>query len=141
MRKPSADVVLLAITILWGTTFAVIQVGLAHSGTFSFLAVRFGIGAATLAAIGRGRIVAWRSNLVGLGLGVLSFVGFALQTGGLNWTTSSRSAFITGLAVVLVPIADGAWGRVRWRNIWIGPTLALIGLTLMTGPTRTSSAK
>lgn len=123
-----ANLVLLAITALWGTTFAIIQQGLAHANTFSFLAVRFAIGAVALAALARFRVFAWRSNLAGFGLGALSFVGFALQTGGLNYTTAPRSAFITGLTVVMVPTVVGLWGRRPTRSTWVALVLFTLGV-------------
>lgn len=123
-----ADAVLLAITALWGTTFAIIQQGLQHANTFSFLAVRFAIGAAALAVLARFKVINWRSNLVGLALGALSFVGFALQTGGLNYTTAPRSAFLTGLTVVLVPTVVGLLSRKPTRSTWAALALFTLGV-------------
>ena len=36
-------------------------------------------------------------------LGVFLIVGYQLQTWGLEWTSPSRSAFLTGLCVIMVP--------------------------------------
>jgi drug/metabolite transporter (DMT)-like permease len=70
----------------------------------------------------------------GLVLGLFLFLGFALQTVGLVSTTPSRSAFITGLYVVLVPVL----GLVLFRRVprvpsVVGVTLAAVGMHYLTG--------
>jgi drug/metabolite transporter (DMT)-like permease len=121
-------------TILWGTTFAVVKGALGHGDPFSFLTLRFTIGAVALSAL------AWRGMLVpqtlrrGLVLGFFLFLGFALQTGGLVTTTPSRSAFITGLYVVLVPVLGLAlFRRVPRVASLVGVVLAAVGLRYLTG--------
>jgi drug/metabolite transporter (DMT)-like permease len=63
------------------------------------------------------------------------FSGFALQTIGLRFTTPARSGFITGLAVVVVPlIARFLQGRRVGGPAWTGVTLAVVGLAMLTRP-------
>ena len=63
------------------------------------------------------------------------FAGFALQTFGLRYTTPARSGFITGLAVVIVPlIAKFLQGRRVGGPAWAGVTLAVVGLAMLTRP-------
>lgn len=45
-----------------------------------------------------------RSVAAGVTLGVLLFLGYAFQTVGLLYTTSSKAGFITGLSVMIVPL-------------------------------------
>jgi drug/metabolite transporter (DMT)-like permease len=114
-----ARLALLAATVVWGTSFAINQRALADLPVFHFLAFRFSLATLLLLAplltpllarrAGGGSAPAW-SALGGPGwlrgglmLGVLLFAEFALQTTGLLWTTPSRSAFLTSLAVVMVP--------------------------------------
>ncbi len=67
-------------------------------------------------------------------LSVLLFLGFALQTAGLRFTTESRSAFITGLAVILVPFVSVLLFR-RWPQVpsLVGVAIAAVGLYILTG--------
>jgi drug/metabolite transporter (DMT)-like permease len=129
-----ADGALALMTALWGVTFVVVKEALSHGDPFSFLTLRFATGAVVLTAL------AWRGMLVpqtlrrGLVLGVFLFLGFALQTVGLVSTTPSRSAFITGLYVVLVPVL----GLVLFRRVprvpsVVGVTLAAVGMRYLTG--------
>ncbi len=75
--------------------------------------------------------------LVGLAL----FAGFVLQTYGLKWTTPSRSAFLTGISVVLVPLLGWATGVERPRPGPIaGAVCALAGLWVLYRPAGTAAA-
>jgi drug/metabolite transporter (DMT)-like permease len=99
---------------------------------------RFGIAllvvapAAWIAARGmRDRRLLWRAGAIA---GVLLFGGYATQTVGLQYTTPSTSAFITGLYVVLTPVVEAvAYRRTPERAVWVGIVLATIGLYLLTG--------
>lgn len=128
-----ADLVLLAITALWGCTFVVVKDSLALADPFSFLAMRFAIGAVALTAFAGSGLKDRYSIVSGLKLGVLLFIGFAFQTTGLALTTPSRSAFITGLCVVLVPFASYALLR-RPPKVFsmIGIGFAVWGLYVLT---------
>src|SRR5256885_14323299 len=114
-----ADGVLLAMTAVWGLTFVVVKDALVHADPFTWLAIRFFIGAVTLTLLAR-RSGGPLDLKAGLILGVLLWLGFALQTGGLQYSTPSRSAFITGLFVVLTPLVS----TVMFRRLPRAPSLA-----------------
>jgi drug/metabolite transporter (DMT)-like permease len=65
---------------------------------------------------------------------VFLFLGFAFQTTGLVYTTPSRSAFLTGLSVLLVPFVALALFR-HWPRppTLLGVGLAVVGLYQLTG--------
>jgi drug/metabolite transporter (DMT)-like permease len=132
-----ADLALLSISALWGSTFVVVKRALLDAPPFAFLALRFLIAAGALALVFRREIRSIRPATMAGGsmLGVLLCAGFALQTFGLLYVSPSRSAFITGLYVVGVPIL-AATLRLRGFNAGslVGVVLALAGLYLMTGP-------
>ncbi len=71
----------------------------------------------------------------GFKVGVLLFAGFLLQVTGLSYTTASKSAFITGLNVVIVPFLSKA---IADEHVTLyskmGALLALLGLLLLTSP-------
>jgi drug/metabolite transporter (DMT)-like permease len=61
--------------------------------------------------------------------------GFALQTFGLRFTTPARSAFLTGLSVMMVPfLARFLYRRRVHSGAWAGVALAVLGLVLLTRP-------
>lgn len=136
--RPSlkADIALLGAAAIWGATFVVVKGALRDASPFAFMALRFSLGAAALGWFYRRRIV--RSNLreirAGCILGIFIGAGFAFQTVGLLSTTPTRSAFITGLYVVGVPLIAAALG-LRGLNLAgvTGAAVALAGLWLLTG--------
>jgi drug/metabolite transporter (DMT)-like permease len=126
--------VLILMNVVWGCTFVVVKDALGDGDTFSFLALRFCIGALTLSAFVWRRMLARATLLRGAGLGVFLFLGFSLQTMGLESTTPSRSAFITGTYVVLVPVLGWLFFRRAPRlSSWVGVGMATAGLYTLTG--------
>ncbi|MGH9535147.1 MAG: DMT family transporter [Terriglobales bacterium] len=126
-----ADLALLAITAIWGATFLVVQGALGAASPLAFNAVRFTLAAALLAVVYRRELRAlpaavWGASAV---LGLLLAVGFGFQTVGLEYTTAAKSAFLTGLSVVLVPffVALLLRRRLGW-NAYAGAGLALVGI-------------
>lgn len=128
------DLLLLVITFFWGATFVVVKGALANSDPFSFLVLRFGTGAVAMTAVAGRRMRDAASVRAGLWLGLFLFLGFAFQTTGLVYTTPSRSAFLTGLSVLLVPFVALALFR-RWPRppTLAGVALAVVGLYVLTG--------
>lgn len=133
-----ADLALLLLTLVWGTTFTLVKRVLdAGTSPGAFLSLRFGLATAVLAAIWLLRRPRATPGLLRDGgmLGLAMFAGFALQTFGLRLTTPARSGFITGLAVVIVPlIARFLQGRRVGGPAWSGVVLAVVGLGMLTRP-------
>src|SRR5439155_5764846 len=99
-----------------------------------FVAIRFLIATLVIAWFFRGR---WnlRSGHArgGILAGVFLFGGYAFQTAGLNLTTPSKAAFLTGLSVVMVPLLSSLVYRVYPHvSEGIGVVLATVGMGLMT---------
>lgn len=119
MTPRRADLLLVAVTVIWGTTFAIVHAEARQYPPIALVALRFTMAAVALlpALLRRG---VWSARLAwsGAGLGALLFPGFALQTLGLAHTTPARAGFITGLYVVLVPILSRLLGdRVSRRTV------------------------
>jgi len=73
--------------------------------------------------------IAWGGCLAGLFL----FGGFAFQTIGLKYTSPTKSAFITGLCTVMVPLLAALVYRSRPRvSELVGVSVATIGMGLLT---------
>lgn len=129
-----ADATLMLLMAFWGTTFLVVKGALGHGDPYSFLTLRFTLGALALSALARGRMRVASTLRRGLLLGVFLFLGFVLQTLGLVTTTPARSAFLTGLFVVFVPVLGWLLLKRRPRvTSWLGVGLAAVGLRSLTG--------
>jgi drug/metabolite transporter (DMT)-like permease len=122
------------VTLIWGSTFVVVKEALADASPLPFLGTRFTL-AGILLFLVLGRGLGERQALgPGFLLGVFLFAGYLCQTTGLLYTTPSKSAFITGFAVILVPFLQVLHGfRLRAATI-VGALLGLAGIYFLVLP-------
>jgi drug/metabolite transporter (DMT)-like permease len=133
-QRLKADLLLILITLIWGSTFVIVKAALADASPLAFISARFILAGLLLyALLARGKLP--RASLVpGIVLGVFLFGGYAFQTSGLALTTPSKAAFITGFSVILVPLLVTAQGtRLRPANL-AGAVLGLAGLYFLVLP-------
>lgn len=132
--KWQVDALLIFVTLIWGGTFLIVQNSIRVTGTFSFLTMRFGIGALVLALLFHRRLrhVTKSELLTGGLMGLFLFGGYAFQTLGLQYTTTSKAGFITGMNVVIVPMLSIFLLR-QWPTLsaTVGVGLAAVGLALL----------
>ena len=133
-RAVLADGVLVVVTAIWGASFVVVQDALRLADPFTFLVLRFTLAAGLLTVLDWRGLFDRQILVVGAALGALLFVGFITQTAGLQFTTPSRSGFLTGLSVLLVPFVGLLLFR-KWPSppVLLGVALAVAGLWLLTG--------
>lgn len=131
--KASGAVALAA--LLFGSTFVVMRDAVADASPTAFLTVRFGIGAAVLLTFAARRSAFPRSVIVPAVIsGSMLFAGYILQTVGLQYTSTSTSAFITYLLVVLVPVYAAVLHReLPARHVLVALVVTATGLWLLTG--------
>ncbi len=143
-RRRAAEAGLFFNVVIWGATFVLVKNTLSDVSPILFVALRFTLATGALLAVFRGAALPWRSwKTAGAGAlaGVFLFAGYVFQTTGLRLTTAPRSAFITGLTSVAVPLLAALVYRVRPQISEVtGVLIATIGLALMTlqgalGPT------
>ncbi|WP_158095050.1 DMT family transporter [Gottfriedia luciferensis] len=132
-----ATISLIIVTLLWGTTFVVVQNAIAYVEPFAFNAFRFILATLVLLPFLVKRKqksnLSFKQVMITSGIGFMLFTGYVLQTFGLKYTTSSKSGFITGLCVVLVPVLLYLVYRERsnWSTV-IACLIALLGLSFLT---------
>jgi drug/metabolite transporter (DMT)-like permease len=136
-RHLRADLALLAVTLVWGSTFVLMQESVRVLPPYRFLSIRFGVASLVLLALYGRRL--WRAPrrqvAIAAGIGATLFVGYASQTIGLQFTTAARSGFVTGLAVVLVPVIGLILLRQRPPlGAVTGVVLATAGLFFLSWP-------
>jgi drug/metabolite transporter (DMT)-like permease len=136
-RSVKAHILLVLVTLVWGATFVQIKDALRDISPLLFNAVRITLAAAVLSAIYARQLrdITRQALRAGLLVGIPLWLGFEFQTTGLRLTTPSKSAFLTGFSVILVPV----FLAIGWRkkvNAWTvaGVVIALSGLYLMTVP-------
>jgi len=136
-RSIKAHLLLVLMTLIWGSTFVLIKEALKDSSPLVLNAVRIALAAVLLALYYRKHLATMtrQSLIAGVVVGIFLYLGYAFQTSGLNLTTPSKSAFLTGTSTVLVPLVLVLFWRTR-IHIWrvVGIALAFLGLFLMTVP-------
>lgn len=137
-RSLKAHILLVLVTFIWGSTFVLIKAAVERDAApLSFNFVRMIFATAALAIIfypdvRKIRIPSFRAGAL---VGIFMWLGYEFQTVGIRLTTASKSAFITGLSVVLVPLFLATFWR-RQVNHWsaMGVACAFCGLFLLTVP-------
>ena len=131
-------------TAVWGVTFEMVQEALSDAPPFIFAGLRFGIGFILgLLYINKKVFNITRNELMGgIWCGVILCIGYAFQNFGL-WeeslfyigSSSSTSAFITSVSVILVPTFLYLAGLQQISNqIWFIVFLAMVGLFILLNP-------
>ena len=140
--KLRAYLLMLFVVAVWGSTFVLIKSALAHATPAAFNLARMTLAFAVMAA---GYHRYWRGIrrrhiLSGAVVGLCLATGYQFQMLGLARTTPSKSAFITGLMVVFVPLLSAIPGlrppggrAPRW-SAFVGAGLAFVGILLLTAP-------
>ncbi|HEY5626587.1 MAG TPA: DMT family transporter [Nitrospira sp.] len=125
---------LLLTTLIWGATFPATKAALEQIPPLSFLLLRFLLGAMIIGIwflAARHRLHRGRDVLVASGIAtVFLFLGYVLQTVGLQYSSASNSAFLTALYVIFVPLL---LRRFEGR-ILLATAIATAGLWLLVKP-------
>ncbi len=139
-RHTLGILLLIVVTCIWGSTFAIVKTLGEDLAPQVLIAWRFLIG--TLATLPllllwrrteppptAGPRSLWRDGLL---VGVWLIVGYGTQTIALQTTSANRAAFITALSVVLVPLWQSAVARRPLSAaLWSAVALAVCGLALL----------
>lgn len=134
-----APALLAAVAAVWGCTFVLIADVIAQYPVYAFLGLRFAVATVAFVVLFPDtlRRIDGPNLRTGLLAGALLTAGYVLQTFGLAphiGTTPARSAFITGLYVILVPLMQALLLRRRPRKATVfGAVLALAGMGLLSG--------
>ncbi len=134
MKKYTGEGLLLLVTLIWGATFVIIKVALKDVSPVLFVTIRFSFATLLLLPFmikklkNTGREVFYG----GIVLGLMYFTGFATQTIGLNYTTATKSGFITGTFILFTPVFQYLFEKKKpGKGNIIGIVFVLLGLILL----------
>ncbi len=133
-KRFSGEMFLIIATIIWGGTFVIIKESLHDISTMLFIALRFIIALLILFPflLNKKKQFHKKAIIGGFLLGLLFFIGFATQTIGLKFTTATKSAFITGSSVIIVPILQTLMERKPpTKGAVIGTVLVFTGILFL----------
>lgn len=133
-KKLKADITLLMVTLFWGFSFITTKTAIANLEIFNFLFLRFLLAFLISSIVfykdmkNIDKNIFYKSMIAGFAL----FLHFLFQTEGLKTTTASKSAFITGFSVVLVPLFVSILKReIPKLKIIISVFVAFYGIILL----------
>ncbi len=141
-----AYLLLLAVAALWGATFTLVKDALADCSPLLFNLLRMSLATLALLLVNRRRLrhLPRSTSIAGALVGLSLAAGYQFQTVGLALTTPTKSAFITGLVVVLVPCLTAipplrpAGTPAPGISAAVGAVLAFTGLFLLSTPPGTT---
>lgn len=140
--KYKGSLSILLATLIWGSTFVAQSVGMDYIGPFTFQAVRCGLALIGLLPViyiadrrsGRSFCKEWANKQLWIGgllCAVPLFLAANLQQLGIVSTSAGKSAFLTAMYIVIVPILGLFVGRKPSPMVPISVVLAVIGLYLL----------
>jgi drug/metabolite transporter (DMT)-like permease len=141
-----AHILLLAVVAVWGATFVLVKDAIQDASPLLFNLLRMTLAFIALAVINHRHLrnITPAALISGSIVGLFLAAGYQFQTAGLARTTAAKSAFITGLVVVFVPLftvipalRPANAPAPRWTTA-AGALLAFSGLLLLTTPAGTS---
>lgn len=136
MRFTGSHFLLLLIAVIWGSGFVAQVRGMDHLGPYSFNMARFALAALSLVPLwwftrhtmqSDQRALLWGGIITGSAL----FAGFTFQQLGLRYTTAGNTGFITSMYIVIVPLIGLIFGQSTRLLTWIGISLAVVGLYIL----------
>lgn len=136
LKVYGVQLALIGVAAVWGGTFVVVKDAVARYPLYAFLALRFAIAVAAFAVVIPSSVRLMRRDtfVAGLLAGVFLTAGYVFQTWGLQDTSASKAAFITGMFVVITPVLQAViLRRVPRRTTVLGVGLAVAGLWLLSG--------
>lgn len=138
-KSYAAELGLVFVAFIWGTTFVVVKNVVGFIPPFVFNSLRFflaGFGIVVWIIVfrpsllsGLNRAAFWK----GIQLGIWLFLGYGFLTLGLVYTSATNAGFITGLNVVFVPVFSIVLMSQKMdRFTFSGVVAAALGLYLLT---------
>lgn len=134
-RQGKGDLMLLFITVFWGTSYILTKVALESLTPFTLTAFRFIIAFMVSAAVFYKNILKsdFKTIKYSLVLAIILFLVFISMTFGLKTTSASNAGFLISLSVVFIPIISALFLKQKIeKKVIIGVSMATVGIALLT---------
>lgn len=136
LRTYGVQLALVGVAAVWGGTFVTVKDAVARYPMYAFLTLRFAIAVLAFVAVVPSALKLMRLDTLKTGVlaGLFLTAGYVFQTWGLQDTSASKAAFITGMFVVITPVLQAfVLRRIPHRTTVVGVILAVIGLWFLSG--------
>ncbi|MBZ5753204.1 DMT family transporter [Metabacillus rhizolycopersici] len=130
-----ADFMMLIVTILWGSSYLFMKMGLDSLQGFNLIALRFCLAFILAGIVFYKRLIHIESKTIFYGflLGTILFLIMSVVTLGLNFTSISNAGFLFSLSVVFIPLLLAIFFRKRpEKKVVLGISVSIIGIALLT---------
>ncbi|MDI6901395.1 MAG: DMT family transporter [Anaerosomatales bacterium] len=135
-RRFWVSIALVGVAMVWGATFVVVKDAVEAYPLYAFLGWRFAVAIVAFVALFPRAVFRLNRRTLGAGVlaGLMLTAGYVFQTWGLQDTSASKAAFITGMFVVITPLMQAFLLR-RVPRMWTmaGVVFAVTGLWLLSG--------
>lgn len=130
---PLSDLMLLAVAVVWGSSYGVAKSALSVYPVLALLILRFGMSFLLLSPSLRHLWHVGRDALRGvLGSGLVLLAIFLCETYGVLFTQAANAAFLISLCVVLTPLAEWAiLKRTPTKSEWFAVFMSIVGVGLL----------
>lgn len=127
------DVALLAVALVWGSSYLAAQEVVEPDTVFAVLVLRFGLAAGGLAALltKRLRAVTREEVLLGVVFGAILSLILTLETFGLTQTSAANAGLIISLTIVVTPLLERC--RSLPGSFYLAALVAVGGVVVLSG--------
>lgn len=130
-KKLIASLMLLLAAVIWGLSYSVQSMASnLNTFTITFFKCIGGFVLFILALIKKAKF-SKVTIVYGTIIGVVCFLGCALQQKGLELSSAANASFISALYIVIVPVLGIFIGKKANKKVWIAIVVALIGMYLL----------
>ena len=133
-RLRLAPFALLAVSMMWGSTFVLMKSAITRQDVNSFLFSRFALAVVAMIVLRPRVLKLLTKDMLAKGFfaGCFLGAGYILQTLGLARTTAAVTGFVTGLYVVATPLIGALILKQKIsRKTWLYVAMATVGLALL----------
>ena len=132
-KKVLANILLVATTLLWGTSFIITKNLTQEVPIFLYLGVRFSIAIfGFIPYFIRIKRINKKIVLYGVLTGLMYYVAIVFQTLGIQTTTAGKAAFITGLSTIMVPfITWVGFKKIIKKRVWLAVIISIVGMVFL----------
>jgi len=132
MSMRRSDLLLLAVAVVWGSSYLAARTLVLAGGVLAVLALRFLVSAIALApamAVRRPSPPEWRTGVL---LGLTQAAVLALETYGVSLTSATNAGVLISLTILLTPAFEGAVRR-QWlpHRFFVAAAVAVTGVVLL----------
>ena len=134
MTQRKANLILVSISVAWGSSNLMLRLRLEEIETFNLIALRFGIAFLIVALLLHKEIIHTPLEVLPYGalLGFLVYINFAILIWALKLSSVSEVGFLTSISVVLVPVFCSILRKKSpEQNLLAAMLIVLAGLAFM----------